>query len=143
MGVNLMVDISLLSRGASLERIEFTLDDRYTRRYLGAITGNSYDSVVLGGVPPHGIATRAMLALLESLNLPAGTVHVSQSITSHAKAMLGTKLSMLTTVTQIRAVRGYMHVTLSFNIYDNSGVGRLVLQGDTVVMVPEAVDGQL
>ena len=132
----MVVDVSLLSRGTTLDRIEFALDDRYTRRYLGAITGHSQDSVVVESVPPHGIATRAVLALLEYLSLPAGTVHVSQSITSHAKAMVDTKLSMVTTVTQIRAVRGYMHISLSFDIYDNSSVGRLLVQGDTVVMVP-------
>jgi len=137
-----MVDFSLLSRGTTLERIEFALDDQYTRRYLGAITGHPQDSVVVGSVPPHGIATRAILALLEYLSLPAGTVHVSQSITSHAEAMFGTKLSMLTTVNQVRAVRGYVHISLSFDIYDSSSVGRLLVQGDTVVIIPEEPDGQ-
>ena len=130
------VDISLLSRGTRLERIEFALDEQYIRRYLEVITGNSEGSVVRRSIPPHGIATRAILALLNYLSLPPGTVHVSQSITSHTEAMFGDKLTMLTTVTQTRVLRMYMHISLGFDIYDNSETGRLLVQGDTVVMVP-------
>ena len=133
------VDISLLSRGTQLERIEFDLDDEYARRYLGVVNGCS-PSVEENGIPPHGMATRAVLALLESLSLPAGTVHVSQSVTSHAKANVGAVFSMLTTVTQTRAVRGYLHVSLNFDISDEFNEGRLIIQGDTVVMVPLGLD---
>lgn len=115
-----------------MERIEFALDDQYIRRYLEVITGNAEGSVVRRSIPPHGIATRAILALLNYLSLPSGTVHVSQSITSHTEAMFGDKLTMLTTVTQTRVLRMYMHISLGFDIYDNSETGRLLVQGDTV-----------
>ena len=136
---NLAVDISLLSRGTQLERIEFDLDDEYVRRYLGVVNGRSLSAQV-NGIPPHGMATRAVLALLESLSLPAGTVHVSQSLTSHAKANVGAVFSMLTTITQSRAVRGYLHISLNFDVSDE---GRLIIQGDTVVMVPLDIDREI
>ena len=139
-GENLAVDISSLSRGTQLEKIEFELDNDYTRRYLKAVSGYSPVSLVTG-IPSHALATRAVLALLEALSLPAGTVHVSQSATSHAEANFGAAFSMLTTVTQTRAVRGYMHISLSFDIYDGSGGEQLIVEGDTVVMVPLQTDG--
>ena len=135
-------DITALTPGTQLTRNEFSIDDEYARRYLAVV--NPHYSAVRDWVPPHGIATRAVLSLLDSLSLPAGTVHVSQSVTSHAQANLGSIYSMLTTVTQTRVVRGYLHIGLSFNVYDNKcDAETLILQGDTVVMVPLETDQEL
>jgi len=136
------VDITALTPGTQLTRNEFSIDDEYARRYLAVV--NPRYRAARDWVPPHGIATRAVLSLLDSLSLPAGTVHVSQSVTSHAQANFGSIFSMLTTVIQTRVVRGYLHIALSFNVYDNKGDAEtLILQGDTVVMVPLETDQEL
>ena len=91
------IEYSQLETGYEFPHSTFKLDAAAISAYLKAVEDTSYPYQDKNLVPPMAIAAFAMAALSRGINLPPGTIHVSQefefvdtantneSLTSHAR----------------------------------------------------------
>ncbi|MPZ50328.1 MAG: hypothetical protein GEU75_13690 [Dehalococcoidia bacterium] len=106
-----MTVLTELTAGHVFEPISLTLDAERARAYRNAVGDGLgvYDEA--GAVPPLAVAAVALGVLLESVSLPAGTLHVSESLEFRKAVSPGATLECRAVLAQ-RSVRGGMVVSV-------------------------------
>ena len=122
-----------LPAGHVFEPISFNIDAARIRAYLSAAgdTLSLYDAQ--GVAPPLAVAALALGALLESVSLPAGTLHASESLAFRAPVPLGAKVQCRATLTQRSQRAGYIVSVLDSEI---SVAGQTALTARATVLSP-------
>lgn len=122
-----------LTAGQEIELSSFSLERQRVRDYLAA-TGDAIDLYEANGVtPPLAIAAFALGALLEAVELPEGSLHISENLTYSGAVPMDASVDCHARLAQ-RSVRAGMVVSvLEVQInYD----GKLVQTARATVMSP-------
>ena len=106
-----MTVLTDLPAGHVFDPITLNLDAGRTRAYRDAIgdTLPFYDDA--GAVPPLAVAAVALGALLESVSLPPGSLHVNESLGFRRAVAPGSEIECRAVLTQ-RSVRGGLVVSV-------------------------------
>jgi hypothetical protein len=117
----------------------FLLTREYVEAYVSATRDTSalYDKA--GLAPPLAVATRALGALLEVVELPPGSLHTGQEIEMQTGVPMPANLTLSGRVAQ-RSERGGMIIAvLQFDVTANDEA-EPALTGRTTVMMPQKAE---
>ena len=133
--------LSELPKGHEFSPPPFDLTRAYLDAYASATrdTSTVYDDA--GLAPPLAVATRALGALLDEIELPPGSLHTGQEIEMRTGVPASAKLTLSARVAQ-RSKRGGMIIAvLQFDVTANDGA-EPVLTGRTTVIMPQEQESQ-
>ena len=129
------IEFSQLETGHEFPQSTFKLDTDIITSYLKAVDDNSYPYHDINMVPPMAIAALAMGTLSKDINLPSGTVHVSQEFVFTDAVKFDDILTSHAKITR-NLSRGKFHmldIALTIQSQDN----RTVLTGKTSFILPQ------
>ncbi len=128
------VHLEDLVPGYAFPPAKISIDAARATAYLKATGGEGEPSGASGTVPPMAVAAVAMAAMGEAMDLPAGTVHVSQEVTFHRPARIGEVLISRAMVTR-RVNRGTINLmNVGINVADPSDLP--VMTAETSFVLP-------
>ena len=131
-----MIDYSKLETGQELSSQSLTLDAKAVEEYTAAVSDTS--SPVAGDgsplVPPMAIAALALSAVINTLQIPGGTIHASQELGFGAAAPVGATLDCRATLAQNSVRRGWRFLVV--NMEATSEGGDIVMEGKSTIMLP-------
>lgn len=123
------IDCRRLEKGFEFPVAECDLDEQWVARYLAAVDQEQGE----GTVTPMAAATYAMSFLGKVLDLPPGSIHVSQSFDFQEGISVGDHIVCNSKVARIRPM-GEMTL-MAFEITIVNQHNRQVLQGNMDVML--------
>lgn len=127
-------ELNQLETGYELPQSTFKLDTDTINSYLKAVDDNSFPYQEMNIIPPMAIAAITMGILSEEINLPSGTVHVSQEFVFSDIANFNDTLTVGAKIIR-NLSRGKFHmldIALTIQSQDN----RTVLTGKTSFILP-------
>jgi len=129
-----------LPKGHEFPRTAFDLTVQDVSRYLDAVedTNVMYGERALA--PPLAVAARALGALLDVLELPAGTLHTGQEVEAHAGVPVGARLTLGGRIAQRSERAGLVISVIEFEVTP-AGSEAPALTGRTTVMAPMPASG--
>ena len=116
------IEYNQLEVGQEFPAVNFELDPGQVAAYLQATgeTDNLYAGT--GSVPPTAVAAWALISLLEYIDLPDGTIHLSQDVQSMGVAKKGMRLSCFAKVSR-KQERGRLRLLdIGFDIQNDEGI---------------------
>jgi acyl dehydratase len=124
-----------LSAGHVFEPLSVHLDPERALAYREAVGDRLgvYDAA--GAVPPLAVAAVALGALLDSVSLPPGTLHVNESLTFHKAVPPGSEVECRAVLAQ-RSLRGGLVVSVIES--DIRLGGQTAVRARATVMSPQA-----
>ncbi len=128
------IEVGQLETGHEFPQSTFKLDTDTITSYLKAVDDNSYPYQEMNIIPPMAIAAITMGILSEEINLPSGTVHVSQEFVFSDVANFNDTLTVGAKIIR-NLSRGKFHmldIVLAIQSQDN----RTVLTGKTSFILP-------
>ena len=128
--------LSDLPTGHELSPAPFDLTREYIDAYVSATRDPSTAYEEAGLAPPLAVATRALGALLEMVELPAGSLHTGQEIEMHSGVPMSARLTLSGSVAQRSERAGMIIAALQFEVRANDETAPL-LTGRTTVMMPQ------
>jgi len=132
-------NVAALRRGYRFPAATFRISAESVGRYLDAVQDRS--AARGEAAPPLAIAALALRALLERLELPAGSLHAAQEVECRAAAPVGAELTMRGEVTQRSERGGFVASVIEFEVAPADSRGEPVLVGRTTVMAPRPAEG--
>ena len=124
-----------LETGYEFHPASYRLDAGMVAAYLRAVSDTSplyQDSEI---VPPMAVAALAMAALLESISLPGGTIHVSQEIEFIDPVSVKDTITCHARVSR-KQERGKLHLmTIELSVFNQTQ--KAVLSGKTSFILPQ------
>lgn len=132
----LMIDYSKLETGQELSSQTLTLDSKAVGEYTAAVSDTSSPIASDGTplVPPMAIAALALSAVINTLQIPGGTIHASQDLGFGAAVPVGTTLQCRATIAQNSVRRGWRF--LAVNMEATSEDGGVAMEGKSTIMLP-------
>lgn len=130
--------ISELKLRDKLPALSLTLEPDRIKDYIEAVEESSgYFTQCNPGeiAPPLACASLAIGALVNKMELPAGTIHLSQEITSSRPAKVGKTVLCHTSIIRDQVRRNLRIMTLKLEINDEAG--NAVLEGKTTFVLPQ------
>ena len=127
-------ELNQLETGYEFPQSTFKLDTDTINSYMKAVDDNSFPYQEMNIVPPMAIAAITMGILSEEINLPSGTVHVSQEFVFSDVANFNDTLTVGAKIIR-NLSRGKFHmldIALTIQSHDN----RTVLTGKTSFILP-------
>ncbi len=128
-----------LSKGHAFPETAFNLSRDDTVSYLEAVGDANPLYLESGLAPPLAIAARALGALLDTIELPPGTLHTGQEVEAHTAVHIGAELALSGRIAQRSERAGLVISVLDFAV-TAEGEDAPSLTGRTTVMAP-AVGG--
>ncbi len=119
--------VSDLPRGFQFPPSSFDIPAADGARYSRAVEDGGK------GVPPLAAAAFALRRLLESMELPAGSLHAAQEVEFLGRLEAGATLELRAEVAQRSERAGFAAVVIEFTL---EGSGGPVLRGRSTVMAP-------
>jgi hypothetical protein len=132
-------NIALLPRGHQFSPASFEVSAEDVAFYLGAVQDES--GVYGDAVPPLAVAAAALRALLEQVELPAGTLHSAQEVECLAAVPAGAVLTMAGRVAQRSERGGFVASVIEFEVALEGSPAEPVLTGRATVMAPQLEEG--
>lgn len=129
-----------LPKGHRFPDISFSLTAQDIARYLDAVEEANDLYLERELAPPLAVAARALGALLDFVELPAGALHTGQEIASHAGVPIGAKLTLAGAIAQ-RSVRAGVTISIIEFEVTPSGAPGPALTGRTTLMAPVDASG--
>ena len=131
-----MIDYSKLETGQELSSQSLTLDAKAVEEYTAAVSDTSSPVARDGSslVPPMAIAALALSAVINTLQIPGGTIHASQELGFGAAAPVGATLDCRATLAQNSVRRGWCFLVV--NMEATSEGGDIVMEGKSTIMLP-------
>ena len=131
-----MIDYSKLETGQELSSQSLTLDAKAVEEYTAAVSDTSSLVASDGSplVPPMAIAALALSAIINTLQIPGGTIHASQELGFGAAAPVGATLDCRATLAQNSVRRGWRFLVV--NMEATSEGGDIVMEGKSTIMLP-------
>ena len=129
-----------LEAGYDFPPSQYRLDSEVVSAYLKAVGDESrlYQDEKL--VPPLAVAAYAMAALSENIQLPSGTIHVSQEFEFRDLASAGENLTSRARVSRKQS-RGKLHL-MDIELRVSNEDQKIVLTGKTSFILPGQDDGR-
>jgi hypothetical protein len=131
--------IAALPRGHRFPAATFRISPEGVARYLDAVQDRS--AACGDAAPPLAVAALALRALLERLELPAGSLHAAQDVECRAAVPLNAELTMRGEVAQRSERGGFVAAVIEFEVAAADSLGEPVLVGRTTVMAPRPTEG--
>ena len=129
------IEYEHLETGYEFHPASYRLDSGMVAAYLRAVGDTSplyQDSEI---VPPMAVAALAMAALLDSISLPGGTIHVSQEIEFIDPVSVKDTITCHARVSR-KHERGKLHLmTIELNVLNQTQ--EAVLSGKTSFILPQ------
>ena len=126
-------DYQQLETGYQFRPVTYQLDKTMAASYLEAV-GETSRLFQTGLVPPMAVAAYAMAALSSSIQLPPGTIHVSQELDFIAMVNVGDAITCRAGVLR-KHDRGGLHLmTVSIEVLNQDK--QKVLAGKTSFVLP-------
>ena len=98
-----------LREGQEFPPAEFQVDPLTVADYLKAVEENNSLYENTGLVPPMAVAALSLKALIDSISMPPGTIHVSQEFEFTANVKTGDVLTSRARVSRVQE-RGKLHL---------------------------------
>lgn len=133
--------LSTLLKGHEFPTISLRLTKEDVTRYLDAVEDRNTIYLKRGLAPPLAVAARALGALLETTELPSGSLHTGQEIETHAALPLAATLTLAGRIAQRSERVGMVISVLEFEV-TVGGAAEPALSGRTTVMAPAPGGGQ-
>ncbi len=121
------ISVAQLPRGFQFPARSFHLSDTDVERYRAAVETEGR------GMPAMAVAAFALRRLLESMDLPAGSLHASQDVEFLALAQPGQDLGLRAEIVQRSERAGFVAAVIEFVVTDPAGP---VLKGRSTVLAP-------
>jgi hypothetical protein len=129
-----------LPRGHELPAVCFRLGADDVRRYLDAVEdcSDAYGRGPEGPawVPPLAVAALALRAILEQVELPAGTLHAGQEVEFRRPVAVGSSLHARARVAQRSEMRGAVISVVEFDVAEEGSAASAVVGRATVIASP-------
>lgn len=119
--------VSSLPRGFQFPLFDFRISAEDARRYAEAVESEA------PALPPLAVAAFALRRLLETMELPPGSLHASQDVEFMGAVGAGAPLEMRAEVVQRSERAGFVAAVIEFIVADGS---RTVLRGRSTVLAP-------
>jgi hypothetical protein len=113
--------------------LRLTPDD--LARYLAAVEDANPIYLQRALAPPLAVAAAALGLLLESMELPAGTVHTGQELEMNGGVPIGAELTMTGSIAQRSERAGMAIVVIEFSV-TVEGAATPALRGRSTVLAP-------
>ena len=130
--------LSDLPKGHEFPPATFTLTPEAVLRYLDAVEDGNAIYIERGLAPPLCAAASALGALLELLELPAGTLHTGQEVDVRGGVQIGAQLTLTGRIAQRSERAGMVICALEFALTP-AGSRAPALAGRTTVLAPAGV----
>jgi hypothetical protein len=127
------VSLATLQKGHEFPPIEFDASPEWVGEYLAATADETSASAAPGLVPPMGVATLAIRALLQNAELPAGTLHASQEIRCDRAVSAGEHLAVSARVASRGERAGWVLMSVDLDV---ASAGEPVMTGRATVTFP-------
>ncbi len=124
-----------IPKSYSFQQQTLTLSEEIVAGYLSAVGDRNNCYRELGVAPPLAVAAFALGALLEQVELPAGSLHTSQEIEMHHAVPLNASLRLSAKLGQRSERAGFVISILEFAV-TVEGASKAALIGRTTVMAP-------
>ncbi len=123
-----------LKAGQEFPPAAFQVDSEIVADYLKAVEENNAIYQNTGLVPPMALAALALKALINTISMPPGTIHVSQEFEFIAAANTQDTLTSQAKVSRVQE-RGKLHLmTVDINVVNQEQ--KPVLAGKTSFVLP-------
>ena len=129
------LDFYQVEVGFAFPQCSYIIDESTLSNYLSAVEDESGLFAESGIIPPMAVAARAMASLGEALNLPPGTLHVSQGLEFIDTVHVREELSSQATVSRKHSRGKLRLMEIDLKVYDKKG--KVVLTGKTSFILPE------
>ncbi len=129
------VPLPHLPKGHAFPKTVFLLSGDDAASYLEAVGDANPLYAETGLAPPLAVAARALGALLDTIELPAGTLHTGQEVEAHAGVPIGAELNLSGRIAQRSERAGLVISVLDFAV-TAGGAGAPCVTGRTTVMAP-------
>ena len=131
-----MIDYSKLETGQQLSSQSLVLDAKAVGDYVAAVSDASNPAARDGTplVPPMAIAALALSAVINTLQIPGGTIHASQELGFGASVPVGEAVECTATLAQNTIRRGWRFLVV--NIEATSAKDSTVMEGKSTIMLP-------
>lgn len=105
------------------------------REYLSAVGDDLPLYAESQCAPPIMLAARVVALLLERLSLPDGAIHSLQDIESTGELRIGSMVSAVARVDQVRERGGMRFLTVNYTVSEEDS-GTNLMNGRTTVLLP-------
>ena len=105
------------------------------REYLSAVGDDLALYAESQCAPPIMLAARVVALLLERLSLPDGAIHSLQDIESTGELRIGSMVSAVARVDQVRERGGMRFLTVNYTVSEEDS-GTNLMNGRTTVLLP-------
>jgi hypothetical protein len=122
-----------LPKGHRFSDISFQLTAQDIARYLDAVEDANDLYLERRLAPPLAVAARALGALLDFIELPAGALHAGQEVAVHAGVPIGATLTLAGTIAQRSERAGFVISIIEFKVTPAGAPGP-ALTGRTTLM---------
>lgn len=131
-----MIDYSKLEAGQQLSSQSLVLDAKAVGDYVAAVSDASNPAAGDGTplVPPMAIAALALSAVINTLQIPGGTIHASQELGFGASVPVGEAVECTATLAQNTVRRGWRFLVV--NMEATSERDSIVMEGKSTIMLP-------
>ncbi|MDP3767985.1 MAG: MaoC family dehydratase [Dehalococcoidia bacterium] len=129
-----------LPKGHQFPATTFELKTDDVSRYLEAVEDTNAVYRNVGIAPPLAVAARALGALLDLIELPAGTLHTGQEVEARAPVPFDATLTLAGRIAQRAERAGVIISVIEFEVTPN-GSGAPALRGRTTVVVQATESG--
>lgn len=135
MAVRTRTPLPDLPKGHRFPDIIFPLTAQNIARYLDAVEDANELYLERSLAPPLAVATLALGALLDFVELPAGALHTGQEVTSYAGVPIGATLTLAGTIAQRSERAGFVISIIQFEVTPAKAPGPAIT-GRTTLMSP-------
>lgn len=123
-----------LAKGRELPAVAFQLSPGWVKEYIAAVEDGAIEAVGPRVVPSMAVAALALRALLESVELPAGTIHLGQELAFLGSVAAGQKLTARAKVASSGQRAGWSLVTFDLQVEKEGG--EAVMTGRATATAP-------
>lgn len=131
-----MIDYSKLETGQQLSGQSLVLDAKAVGEYISAVADESSLLATDGTplVPPMAIAALALSAVINTLQIPGGTIHASQELSFGAAVPVGATLECTATLAQNSVRRNWRFIVVIMEAASDDGSS--VMESKSTIMLP-------
>ncbi len=126
--------LSDLPKGHEFSPTTFRLSADYVDAYLAATRDTNTIYADTGLAPPLAVAARALGALLDVIELPAGSLHTGQEVDMQAGVAVPASLELSGRIAQRSKRAGLIIAALEFQVSE-AGKSDSILTGRTTIMM--------
>jgi hypothetical protein len=127
--------LSDLAKGHEFAPSRFELTEEDVFAYLNAVQDTNPVYLDRRLAPPLAVAARALRALLDVMELPAGLLHTGQEMEAHGSIPIGSDLTLAGRIAQRSERAGLLISVIEFEVTP-AGSNVAAVTGRTTVMAP-------